>query len=250
MQITTTGLVLREVKTGESDRILTILTPAHGIISAAAKGSLRPKNKLFSATGLFGYSDFALFEGRTMYRVNEASSIEVFFGLRQDVESLALATYMAELAQILSPTGEEAEKLLQLTLNSFYVLAQHKQPAAFVKAVYELRSFSEAGFMPNLLACEDCGKYEDDRFYFDLRQGSLLCAACAGQRRLAPNLDAAALAALRHIVLADARKVFSFTLKGNSLTLLKQIAEEYVLCNLDYPPKSLGFYKSLQLGGL
>ena len=49
MQLVTPGLVLREVKVGESDRILTILTPEHGLISASAKGSLRLKSKLFSA---------------------------------------------------------------------------------------------------------------------------------------------------------------------------------------------------------
>ena len=37
MQIATTGLVLRQVKVGEADRILTILTPDLGIISAAVQ---------------------------------------------------------------------------------------------------------------------------------------------------------------------------------------------------------------------
>ena len=57
MKLVTPGLVLREVKVGESDRILTILTPEHGLISASAKGSLRLKSKLFSACGLFCYSE-------------------------------------------------------------------------------------------------------------------------------------------------------------------------------------------------
>ena len=52
-QVKTKGIVLREVKTGESDRILTILTPDSGMISAAAKGAQRLKSKLFAATGLF-----------------------------------------------------------------------------------------------------------------------------------------------------------------------------------------------------
>ena len=77
-QIKTKGIVLREVKTGESDRILTILTPALGVISASAKGSQRLKSKLFAATGLFCYSEFILFEGKTMYLVDEATPIEVF----------------------------------------------------------------------------------------------------------------------------------------------------------------------------
>ena len=65
MQLVTPGLVLREVKVGESDRILTILTPEHGVLSCTAKGSLRLKSKLFSACGLFCYSEFTLFAGRT-----------------------------------------------------------------------------------------------------------------------------------------------------------------------------------------
>ena len=53
MQITTMGLVLRTVRVGEADQILTILSPDKGLISASARGSLRLKNKLFSGCGLF-----------------------------------------------------------------------------------------------------------------------------------------------------------------------------------------------------
>ena len=80
MQMITTGLVLRATKTGEADRVLSILTPEHGIISAIAKGSLRLKSKLFSATGLFCYSEFELFEGKSMYVVDSASVKELFLG--------------------------------------------------------------------------------------------------------------------------------------------------------------------------
>mgnify|MGYP001046425287 CR=1 FL=1 len=56
----TTGLVLKETRYKESDRILTILTPELGVISASAQSSLRLKSKLFSACGLFCYSEFTL----------------------------------------------------------------------------------------------------------------------------------------------------------------------------------------------
>ena len=45
MQIVTPALVLREVKVGEADRILLLLTPEQGLISASAKGSLRLKSR-------------------------------------------------------------------------------------------------------------------------------------------------------------------------------------------------------------
>lgn len=245
MQLTTKGLVLREVKTKESDKILTLLTPGQGIISAAAQGSRRPKSKLFSGTGLFCYSEWALFEARTMYRVNEASPLEVFFGLRESVESVALATYIAEMLQILLPTGQEAENLLSLTLNSFHLLSGNKMPARLVKAVFELRAMCEAGFMPDVLACEACGEENGQAFRFGPHHGTLLCAACAAQKERDVNLDAAALAALRHIVYAEPKKAFSFTLQGNSFALLCQVAEKFTLCNLEYPPKSLSFLKTI-----
>ena len=55
MQISTSGLVLRQVKVGEADQILTILTPDRGVLSASARGSLRLKSKLFSGCGLLCY---------------------------------------------------------------------------------------------------------------------------------------------------------------------------------------------------
>ena len=245
MKTTVNGLVLREIKTGEADRILHILTQEHGVISASAKGSMRPKSKLFSATGLFCYSSFTLFEGRTMFSINEASPQEVFFGLRNSIEGVALATYIAELLRVLSPTGDEAQRLLRLALNSFYLLSEGKKDPALVKAVFELRSFSESGFMPDLLACCNCGKYEDERLHFDAFHGHFYCKDCAGEKRLVLNIDTATLAAMRHIALSTDDKVYNFTLTGNSLVLLQHAAEEYVMAHLDYVPKSLAFLKTV-----
>ena len=102
MRTTTMGLVLRATKTGEADRAL--LTP-DGLVSAMAKGALRLKSRLFSGTGLFCYSEFTLFEGKTMFVVDEAEVRQVFWGIHESVEHMALAMYFAELASTLSPTG-------------------------------------------------------------------------------------------------------------------------------------------------
>ena len=103
MPIATTGLILRQVKVGEADRILTILTPDLGVISASAKGSMRLKNKLFSATGLFCYSEFSLTSGRSHYFIDTAQIKNVFHGISASVEGMGLASYMAEIAGELSP---------------------------------------------------------------------------------------------------------------------------------------------------
>ena len=120
MQIATDGLVLRQVKVGEADQILTILTPDHGVLSASARGSLRLKSKLFSACGLFCYSEFTITAGRASYFVDTAAVKKVFHGLGRSVEAMALASYLAEAACVLAPEPPESAELLRLLLNSLY----------------------------------------------------------------------------------------------------------------------------------
>lgn len=241
-QLTTMGLVLREVKVGEADKIITLFTP-QGIISAAAKGSRRLKSKLFSATSLFCYAEFTLFEGK-MYTVDEATEKEVFYGIRESVEGMALAMYLAELAMVTTPQGEEAAKQLRLLLNSFWVISRHKMDLAQVKAIYELRMLSMGGYMPALVGCDVCCRYEDAAFYFNAASGKLLCRECAAQRGAQPNLSFSALTAMRHICLVDDEKVFSFTLANDALAQLSIAAENYMLYALDKPLKTLEFYHS------
>lgn len=245
MQIATTGLVLRQVKVGEADQILTLLTPELGVVSASAKGSLRLKNKLFSASGLFCYSEFSLTSGRTHYFVDSAQVKKVFHGISESVEGMCLATYMAEIVLSLSPAPPEADAQLRLLLNSLYMIGQKKMPLRQLKAIYELRAMSMAGYQPDLLACAECGRYDGGEFYFDPVEGNLLCAECADKARHIPNLDTGALYALRHICLAEDRKLFSFTLAPASLKNLSRVSEQYVLAHLEHGLKSLDFLKTV-----
>ena len=236
MPIATTGLVLRQVKLGEADQILTLLTPDLGVISASAKGSLRLKNKLFSACGHFSYSEFVLTSGRSHYFVDDASST---------VEGLALASYMAEVAAELSPAPPEAEAQLRLLLNCLYMICEKKRPWRQLKAIYELRALCLAGYMPDVLACSACGKYDGGSFYFSPAEGRLLCAACADRERHLPNLDPGALYALRHICLSEDNKLFSFSLADTSLKNLSGVCEQYLLTHLEHGLKTLDFLKTV-----
>ncbi len=244
-QLTTMGLVLRATKTGEADRVLSILTPQQGVISAMAKGSLRLKSKLFSGTGLFCYSEFTLFAGKTMYTVDAASVKEVFWGIHQSVEGMALAMYLAEFGATLAPESEDAQPILRLMLNCLYYISEKKRPPRLIKTIFELRALSLSGFMPDLVACADCVKYEGGAFHFDVRRGVLYCAGCAAKRDLAPNLDASALAAMRHIVYADAEKLFAFSLGEESLKQLAAVSARYAMMCLDRPFKTLEFLETV-----
>ena len=231
MQINTMGLVLRAVRVGEADQILTVLTPGNGVLSASARGSLRLKNKLFSACGLFCYSEFAITLGRKTNLI----------GLSKTVEGTALAAYLSELTITLAPEPPESADCLRLLLNTLYMTAEQKRPLRQLKAIYEMRTMTQAGYMPGVLACDVCARYDGCDFYLDPVAGRLLCADCAAKEHRAPNLDPGALYALRHICLAEDAKLFNFTLTDQSQRRLGRVCEQYVAAHLDYQPKSLEF---------
>ena len=239
------GLVLREVKVGEADKILTILTPDHGLVSASAKGSLRLKNRLFSGCGLFAYSEFTLTQGRSTWFVNEALPQQVFHGLSGSIEGMALAMYLAELVCTIPPAAGEAGGQLRLLLNSLYLISEKKKPLAQVKAVFELRFLTLGGYMPDLVCCKGCARYDGGDFYLDVTDGTLLCRDCAAKVGRPVNLDGGALVALRHICLAEDKKVFAFSLAPASLGLLSRVAERYALNHAERPLRTLDFLHSV-----
>ena len=156
----TMGLVLKETRYREADRILTILTPKLGVITAMAANSLRLKSKLFSACGLFCYSEFTLVPGRNMYTVREADVQNIFHGISSSIEGVSLAMYLTELAAALSPTGEEAARELRLVLNSLYMISEHRTDLRVIKAAFAL--------------CVLCGKGRQE---LQSGQGCAVCTA-------------------------------------------------------------------------
>ena len=161
---------------------------------------------------------------------------------------MALASYMAEIAMELSPTPAEgeADAQLRLLLNCLYLIGERRYPWRQLKAVYELRALSKAGYMPDLRMCAGCGKYEGGEFYLDPVGGLLLCADCAERQRHIPNLDAGALYAMRHIFwTVEDKKVFGFKISPESLKDLSRVSEQYTLANLEHGLKTLDFLKTV-----
>ena len=124
MFLTTRGLVLREVRYKESDKILTVLTQHEGKVTVRARGALRKGSRITAATQLLTYSDMTIFENRGRRTLNEASTVEEFLGLRADLGAFALGSYFAELLETVSAEEYPDPPVLQLGLNSLYALRE------------------------------------------------------------------------------------------------------------------------------
>lgn len=256
MHITVRGLVIRTVDIKETDRLITIFTEERGALTALARGARSLKSRKMAATMQFCYSNFVLYEQGDKLWVKEAELIESFFDLRQSIEGLSLANYIAEVLS--DVTVEEAEReLLRLSLNSLFAIANKKYDFNKIKAVFEIRAASVLGFMPDIISCHSCGGGEGD-FFFDIMGGFIECQKCrkeaVEEHREHPDpheshiisiLSEGARAALAYSIYSPIERIFSFNLSDEDLRLFSRAAEEYLLNQLGHSFKTLDFYKEM-----
>ena len=245
MFLKTDGLVVRQVNYKDNDQILTVLTKEHGLMTLKARGVRSRSSRLKGACQLLAYSEFTVFENRGFHTIDEANAIQMFPELRADIELLSLASYFAQVAEVLSQEDMPNPELLSLTLNALYALCRRLCTPELVKAAFELRAACLGGYTPELSGCAVCGDPEPDRF--DVRGGILCCASCSAGEGLRLPVSPGSLAAMRYLVSCDAKRLFSFRLEGRAVKELCDLAETYLQTQLERGFYTLDLYKSLFL---
>ena len=245
MYLTIQGLVLRVTAYNDTDALLTLLTPDHGKLTVKVRGLRRKNSPFIAQCQLLVFSEFTLFEYRSMYTVNEAQTIELFTPLRRDLQKLSLGTYFAQAAELLSQEDLPNPELLSLVLNSLYVLSNSNIPEALVKAVFELRGACLAGYAPDLYGCHRCGNPFPDRF--DLSEGRLECSGCRDHTStgIRMPITPGMLETMHYITTCDAKRLFSFQAGEDTLESLASVTESYLTTQLERGFSTLDFYKSL-----
>ncbi len=242
------GIVLRSVDTKETDKILTVLTDRLGKLPVVAKGARSRRSRVTAAAQLLAYSELTLGESHGWQYLNAGEPVELFDGLRRDVELLSLGCYLAELTEA-ACCGEpdEDRPFLPLLLNALYALGTLHRPPLLVKAAFELRLVAMAGFAPLVDSCCHCGQVEIEYPVLDLLGGVVSCKDCGlpGGRGMA--LTAAALAATRYVLGCEDKRLYSFTLPDKDLISFSRAAEAYTLTRLERDFSTLDFFKSLHI---
>ena len=244
MYLTIQAIVLRVTDYNDRDALLTVLTRNHGKLTIKARGLRRKNSPLIAPCQLLTFGEFTLFEYRGMYTINEAHSLELFQNLRRDLTKLSLGTYFAQVAEVISQEDLPNPELQALLLNSLYALSALDLPESKVKAAFELRASSLAGYTPDLFGCHVCGAEFPDRF--DLSAGQLECSRCGrlgGGIRM--PVSPGIIQAMQYICSCDPKKLFQFSLGAENLEKLANLTEGYLITQLERGFSTLDFYKSL-----
>lgn len=246
MQIKTKAIVLKAADYNENDKLLTLLTEELGVVYAYAPGARKMKSRLSSVSSMFCYGEFVLFRNRDRYTIDQAESIMMFMGIRNDLDLLSYASYFCELALGVTTEEEPSGETLRLLLNTIYYLEKKKDPV-ILKAIFEMRMMTIIGFAPELIACSECGEYERDAFWFNLENGKAVCVECRenpGKTEI--PLSGSAFMALRHIVYAPMDKLFGFTIGSLSRIQMAAASEQYLRAHVEKEFPTLDFLNSIK----
>lgn len=177
------GLVIKSINYGENDKIITLFTKESGKITAIAKGARNTKSIYVGVTQLFSYCNFVYYTGRSFAYLNQAEMIESFHKLRNDLDKLSKAAYMAEVINQAYEEYESDESALRLILNLLYFMNEGLVAKdEIILLTFQVKLLGYLGFAPDLRCCQKCSK-EAEYFWFSWELGGLTCDECAKENK-------------------------------------------------------------------
>ena len=230
---TYTGIIAREVDTGEADRYLTILSVERGKLECYARGIRKQNSKLASQAGLLSFGEFQLYKKGERYLLTSAKSIEAFYNIRTDIVNCAYAAHFLEVARDVIVEAQAFPEALQVLLNSLHVLCYRDMAPEFVSRVFEIRILSLAGFAPVLDRCSVCGKPaegETGMYNFAPYGEGLVCdgEACANTVGKIVRISSGAVRAMKYVVECAAGDIFNFRINSAVSAELAQLMPAYL----------------------
>src|SRR5919108_4111192 len=152
------GIVLRSVKLGEADKIVTILTQGSGKIRGVAKGIRKTHSRFGARLEPFTHVSLMLYQGRSLDTVTQAEIITPFRALRNDFDLITAADTMLEAVDRVAEEHERNVRLFLLLLSGLRALDDRPRDPAAVAESFLLKLLSLSGFHPSLTACAACGR--------------------------------------------------------------------------------------------
>ena len=226
-QLKTKGIVLVENNLGDYDKMLTILTPGMGKISCGAKGARRPKSLLMAGTQFLCFADYLIYKGNDTYSINSCETIEFFYNIRTDLDKYKYAVHITKIILDVTTENENSYRTLQLYLNTLYTISETDKNLDLILAIFKLRLMSILGFRPEVEKCVNCSINEDIK-YFSLKDNGFKCSSCGKSDKSSIEILPVTVDAIKYIVLAPAKKIFSFNVPDESIKELEIISKLYL----------------------
>lgn len=237
------GIVLRSRDYGETHKIITIYTKQVGKITALCRGANKPKSRLSAVSQPFIYGDFQAYMPKGLSTVQQASVLQSFRKIREDIEKTAYASYIVELLEKFTEEKERDVFLFKELLLTLTWINDHD--AYFIPIMmFELKMFEKGGFKPVLDYCMQCGEKEGP-FAFSIQEGGVLCVRCQSVDPYAITLNKALQKLLPVLQSVSLERVGNISVKEENILMMRRLLDAYYDRFGSYTLKSKRFLEQL-----
>lgn len=180
-----------------------------------------------AGTQFLCFGEYILYKGSEIYSMNSCETIEVFYNIRTDLDKLKYAVYITKIINDVTTENQNNYKILQLYLNTLYTISNTDKDLNFIISIFRLRLLSIIGFRPITEGCAICEQKEELN-YFSFRDSGFKCTSCAKQDTGAIEISPTTKDAIRYIIMADAKKIFSFNIPAEFMKELEIVTKIYL----------------------
>lgn len=226
------GIVLKAIKLGEADRIVTLFTRHNGKVRAVAKGVRKTKSRFGARLEPFTCVQLLIYAGRNLDTITSADILTSFKGVRDDYERLTAAAALAEIVEKITPEHERAFSIYALLLGGLEALAAGG--GSTVVPAFVVKLLSLCGYHPQLDACAGCAE-AGGLGGFSPALGGVVCRSCWEQDDGAIRIGAAHIDLLARLLSSDFGQVADTKTTFEVTQALRRYAEYH----LERPLRSL-----------
>ena len=214
-------------------------------MGAIAKGVRRTSSKLGPSLELYGHIDVLLAKGRGELDVVAQVSRIPGYRIEGDVERVAHAALIAELAERVCEDRHPLDGVYELTVSSLDELSRESDPRR-ASAWFLMTALDLLGYAPQLMNCASCGRPLPARpAAFSAEAGGFLCDRCA-----LPAMDLVPLAAikvLRLMASGDLETYRRLRLDGALMAAIEGVLQAQLEHHLDRRLKSVQFLNQMRV---
>lgn len=174
----TKGIILKTMKLGEADKIITIFTEEQGKVAAVAKGVRRVKSRFGARLEIFTNLRLLIHRGRTLDTITQADIVGLYPRLVSDLDRIDYGYAMLELTDKITPDRSPEPRVYQMLVAALDCLDKTEIDSDAVLAAFDLKIMALTGFQPDIKNCAVCGKNDPPPRNFSPRQGGMVHRSC------------------------------------------------------------------------
>lgn len=178
MIIETEGIVLKQIKTVNGRKMLSVFTPKYGKISVGTNITPSKSNKASLYTRPFTFARYNLFKGKDAYSLNSAEVIESYYEIGEDYDKYVTASFALELTDRIVLPEDPNPNMFSLLNEFLKELLTRKAKYDTLLLSFMVKALSIMGVMPELENCALCGTKEKLSTFFSIESGGLICENC------------------------------------------------------------------------